>query len=197
MVVWQTEPKKKGRGVSGATRVDQTVSISALMKVLVTDLGLLVLSGDGFGGRFDQANSVKPMGGVAVDPTLVDKLEREGVEIEVAAAPLSGAGDQVCLCQYAQVIHHCHAAHVEMCGEFANGKAGAIAQVIEYRAAGFLGEGLENRIHIFISKHEITLLHVGSESGPALRGSKNSVGGVEFTCGRQRENLIASLGHAD
>jgi hypothetical protein len=111
------------------------------------------------------------MGGIAVNPTFMDELEREGIQIQAAAATLLMAGYEICIRKDAQVVHHRHSAHVEIGGEFAHGEAGAVAQVIEDRAAGFMDQSLKNRIHVIISKHVIILLHIEHVSLP-VKGQK-------------------------
>jgi hypothetical protein len=100
------------------------------------------------------------------DPTHVDFVDGDRVEVMQFLAPLFHRNDQIGFFQQNEVLGHRLTTHVMVLAEFAERQARLLAQSVEQLPAAGIGEGLEH--FVFISNHTrqyaTCWLHVNGES---------------------------------
>ena len=96
------------------------------------------------------------MSAIGVAPAFVNHLDWIDIQIEAARTSLLLADHQACTLQNGEVIHHRDPADIEIRREGADRLARLCAEQIKNGAACFMGERVEDLIHIFISDHVIT-----------------------------------------
>lgn len=109
---------------------------------------------------FDETQAIRPIGAEPIDPALMNGLDRHRIEIEPPCAAILLADEQARFFQHFEMVHNRDPADIERSGQLADGLTRLIADKIKNAPPRLMRKGMEDQIHIVISNHVITYLHV-------------------------------------
>lgn len=109
-----------------------------------------------FCGLFDEAEPVGPKRAEAINPALMNGLDRHRIEIEPPRAPIFLADQQAGFFQHFEMVHDRDAADIKGFGKLADALARMIPDKVQDPPPRLMREGVKDQIHIIISNHVIT-----------------------------------------